>query len=189
MKKQSPSILRLTLTLLLITAVVAAALAGVNAITAERIAAATREKINAAIATVLPDVENPQPVSLPEATDSRITAVYAAPEGYAVEVRPAGFGGEITMMVGLSPEGTVLGIAIVSHTETAGLGAVAASDSAKGQAFRNQFTGAAGLLAVTKDGGAILPVTGATVTSRAVTDGVNLARSWVVEFGEQEASS
>ena len=40
---------------------------------------------------------------------------------------PAGFGGAISMMVGILPDGSVKGISIVSHTETAGLGSVAAA--------------------------------------------------------------
>ena len=45
--------------------------------------------------------------------------------GYAVEVNPVGFDGAVTMMVGIDTQGNVLGISVVSHTETAGLGAVA----------------------------------------------------------------
>lgn len=187
-------VLRLALTLLIITGVVAALLAGVNAITAPRIAAATAEKTRLAIAAVLPGAEDPQPVTLGEGTDAAIQAVYSAEiltsDGsnaktlcYAVEVHPNGFGGELTMMVGVDSAGKVLGISIVSHSETAGLGAVAASDTSKGQAFRDQFVGQSGQLAVTKDGGTIDALSSATITSRAVTEGVNTALAWVAGNG------
>ena len=83
------------------------------------------------------------------------------------------------MMVGVDPEGRVVDICVVSHTETAGLGAVAASSGSAGTAFRQQFVGAAGEVKVTKDGGTVDAITGATVTSRAVCNGVNAALSCV----------
>jgi electron transport complex protein RnfG len=87
------------------------------------------------------------------------------------------------MMVGVHNEGKVLGISVVSHTETAGLGAVAAESTSKGEAFRGQFAGQSGSVAVTKDGGQIDAITGATITSRAVVVGVNAALACVGNFG------
>ena len=180
MKKENSVlyILRLTVTLLLVTGVVAAALAGVNAITKDRIAALEAEKIQKAIEEVLPGATG---MTLAEFTDATgiVRKVYRAAadspvQGYAVEVAPAGFGGAITLMVGVS-DGKVTGISVVSHAETAGLGSVAAENNAKGQAFRSQFVGTSGVLAVDKDGGSMDAITSATVTSRAVTVGVNAA--------------
>jgi electron transport complex protein RnfG len=79
------------------------------------------------------------------------------------------------MAVGVDGAGQVTGVQIISHTETSGLGANAAANSAAGQSFRDQFLGATGQLAVTQDGGTIDALTGATMTSRAVTQGVNAA--------------
>ena len=182
MKKQSTVayILRISLTLLLITGVVAALLAGVNMITAPIIAAANEAKTQEAINAVLPgggkEVEFTDNTGL-------VTKVYASEAGYAVQVTPSGFDGEIDMMVGIDKDGKVLGISIISHTETAGLGAIAAADNAKGEAFRNQFIGMSGELAVSKDGGEVDAITGATITSRAVTDGINAALSCVANLG------
>ncbi len=171
-------ILRLTLTLLLITGVVAAALAGINSITASRIAKNQQAKTWDAIQTVLPGAIISGEVAFTDTT-GMVKTVYQASEGYAVEVVSAGFGGNITMMVGISHEGTVLGVAAISQTETAGLGAVIAADSQAGHDFRNQFIGLSGTLAVEKDGGKIDSVTGATITSRAVTEGINAALACV----------
>lgn len=168
-------ILRLAGTLLLIAAVVAALLAWVNSITEDRIAATQAQKTVNAIAAVLPDAESAQALDhFPDDT-GLITAVYRSDSGYAVEVTPSGFGGTITMMVGVDRSGSVLGVSVISHTETAGLGAVAGAKTAKGQAFRGQYIGMTGTLAVTKDGGAVDAISGATITSRAVTQGVNAA--------------
>ena len=175
------SILRLTLTLFLICAVVAAALAGINAITAPRIAALKAQKVADAIAAVLPGTAE-ETTDYVDAT-GLVQKVWKSDAGYAVQVAPAGFGGTVTMMVGVDFEGKVLGIDIVSHGETAGLGDVAAADNAKGQAFREQFVGKTGELSVNKDGGEIDAITSATITSRAVTAGVNAAIGIVVKEG------
>ena len=87
------------------------------------------------------------------------------------------------MMVGVDKEGNVLGIDIISHSETAGLGAVADAATPAGVSFREQFAGKAGSVSVTKDGGEIEAITGATITSRAVCDGVNAALEVVEKMG------
>ena len=172
-------VLRLALTLLAITAVVAAALAGVNSITAPAIAELTAQKTQEAIQAVLPG--GGEAAEFP-ATDL-VSKVYASETGYAVEVTPGGFDNTITMMVGVDNDGKVLGISVVSHTETAGLGAVAAAATSAGEAFRAQFVGASGSVSVSKDGGDIDAITGATITSRAVCAGVNAALACTVNMG------
>ena len=173
-------VLRLALTLLAITAVVAAALAGVNSITAPAIAELNAQKTQEAIELVLPGGGE-------EKSDFPATAlvskVYAGDAGYAVEVTPGGFDNTITMMVGVDTEGKVLGISIIKHTETAGLGAVAAAGTPAGESFRGQFVGASGSVSVTKDGGTMDAITGATITSRAICVGVNAALECVANMG------
>ena len=184
--KQNESIvmyvLRLAGTLLLICAVTAGLLAGVNAITAPVIdelnAAATQEAISA----VLPGGFDSEVADYADAT-GLVSKVYQGANGYAVEVGPGGFDNTITMMVGVDNEGKVLGISIVSHTETAGLGAVADADTPKGIAFRDQFVGVSGAAAVTKDGGTLDAITGATITSRAICVGINAALDVVAGLG------
>ena len=173
-------ILQLSLTLLLITGVVAAALALVNRVTGPIIAQRNAEKTQAAVAAVLPG-GGTRLEAFPDET-GLVQAVYAADKGYAIEVAPQGFNGTITMMVGVV-DGKVTGISIISQTETPSLGAEAAADSAKGQAFRDQFSGLSGVLAVKKDGGSIDALTSATITSRAVTEGVNAALACAAALG------
>ena len=171
-------IIRLTVTLLAICAVVAAVLAGVNMITKDKIAAIQVQKTENAIKEVLPEAKNVQQVSL-SGDAGIVEAVYAADGSYAVQVAPGGFDGEITMMVGIV-DGKVTGISVISHTETPGLGAVAAAKNAKGEAFRGQFVGQSGELAV---GSQIDAMSGATITSNAVVTGVNAALSYVANMG------
>ena len=172
-------VLRLALTLLAITAVVAVCLAGVNSITAPAIAALNAQKTQEAIELVLPG--GGEEVDFPET--ALVAKVYGSDTGYAVQVTPGGFDNTITMMVGVDTEGKVLGISIISHTETAGLGAVAAAGTPAGEAFRGQFAGKSGAVSVSKDGGEIDAITGATITSRAVCAGVNAALECVANMG------
>ena len=173
--KDAKYILRLTLTLFLITAVVAGLLGLVNYLTEDRIDELTRQKAEAAMQEVFPAGNYEE---IPAGEDG-ITAAYRADDaGYVVRVSVNGFGGAIDMMVGVDNAGTVTGVSIISHGETASLGANCTRED-----FRAQFVGASDTLAVSKDGGSVDALTGATVTSRAVVSGVNLALDFVKEVG------
>ena len=166
-------ILRLALTLLLICAVVAGALALVNAITKDSIAANKAEKTAQALAVVLPGVSDLEQQTLSGDTGI-VTGAYRSGDSWAVQVEPNGFGGAITLMVGIE-EGKVTGISVISHAETPSLGAEAAAGSAKGENFRAQFVGAQEAVI----GGNIDAISGATITSKAVAQGVNAALEFV----------
>ena len=184
--KQNESIvmyvLRLAGTLLLICAVTAGLLAGVNGITAPIIAELNAAATQEAISAVLPGGFDSEITDYADASGI-VSKVYQGENGYALEVGPGGFDNTITMMVGIDNEGKVLGISVVSHTETAGLGAVADADTPKGIAFREQFVGTSGSVSVTKDGGMMDAITGATITSRAICGGVNAALDCVAGLG------
>ena len=136
--------------------------------------------IPAAIAAVLPG--GGKEVSFTD-DSGLVTKVFASDAGYAIEVTPSGFNAAIDMMVGVSKDGKVLGISIISCTDTPGLGATVAAENSAGEAFRSQFVGMSGKLAVTKDGGAVDAVTSATISSRAVTSGVNAALACAANLG------
>ena len=173
-------VLRLAGTLFLITAIVAMALAAVNSVTAPAIAQLNYEKTQAAIQAVLPG--GGDEIDFTDDT-GLVSVVYKGEAGYAVQVAPGGFDGPITMMVGVDFEGNILGISVIKHTETAGLGAVAAAKTSAGEAFRGQFVGLSGSVSVTKDGGQIDSITGATITSRAVCVGVQAALDCIGNMG------
>ena len=175
-------VLRLAGTLFLIAAVVAMVLAGVNAVTAPAIAELNAAKTQEAISAVLPGGFDTEITDFADASGI-VSKIYQGANGYAVEVGPGGFDNTITMMVGIDNEGKVLGISVVSHTETAGLGAVAAAGTPAGIAFRDQFVGASGTVTVTKDGGTMDAITGATITSRAICVGVSAALDVVAGLG------
>ncbi len=155
-------------TLLAFAAVVAFLLGLVNDVTAENIAKHKADKTMAAMETVLPAGEYSQVIY---EGDPSVASVYrAGDDGWIVEVTPSGFGGLIDMMVGVDKSGAVTGVSIVSMSETSGLGANASRES-----FRSQYVGKTGSVKLKKQGGEIDALTGATVTSTAVTKGVNTA--------------
>ena len=94
--------------------------------------------------------------------------------GYAMNMTtPEGYGGNITFSMGVKLDGTLNGISILEIGETAGLGMNATKDEFKGQ-FKDRQ---AESFEVTKSGAAgdnqINAISGATITSKAVTGGVN----------------
>ena len=95
--------------------------------------------------------------------------------GYVITVTDhEGYGGDIQFSVGVSTDDTLTGISILSIGETAGLGM-----KAKNADFQEQFVGlpATGNLEYTKTGeeGKIDALSGATVTTNAMTNGTNAA--------------
>ncbi len=176
-KKNPDAILRLTLILLAFSAITALILGLVNMITKDKIALIKEEKTGTAMQAVLP-ADSYTKVDY-SGGDALVLAVYTAGDkGYVVEVGPSGFGGTIDMVVGVDPSGAVTGVSIVSMSETSGLGTNASKEE-----FRSQYTGKTGPFAVNKDGGEINALTGATVTSRAVTNGINAALDAVKSLG------
>ena len=185
MKKENTAlyVLRIAGTLLAITALVAALLAGVNSITKPIIDQQAYNKTQEAIAAVLPGGYDEEVTDFDD-QGGLVSKVYKGASGYALEVKPSGFDNTITMMVGVDFEGKVLGISIISHSETAGLGAVAAANTSKGQEFRDQFIGTSGTVGTEKRGtGTLDAITGATITSEAVCAGVNAALACVAALG------
>ena len=175
-KKKEAGPVQLVVTLFLISAICAVLLGLVNNITAGPIAAANEAATNAAMQAVLP-ADSYEQVEY-TGGNALVTAVYKAGDaGYVVQVAPSGFGGNLDVMVGVGADGTCTGVSIISHAETSGLGANATKED-----FRAQFVGKANV-AVTKDGGDIAALTGATITSRAVCDGVNAAIAAAASVG------
>jgi len=177
-KKSGPNIVKLVIVLTLVSAVASAILGGVNAITKDKIAAITLEKTNAALAEVLPVAEGDTYTEVDYEGDSTITHVWQAPTGHVVELDVSGAQGMIDLVVGVDNDGVVTGVSIISHGETPGLGAKATESS-----FRDQYIGVNSPVSVNKDGGTIQALTGATITSRAVSNAVNTAMNAVAELG------
>ena len=170
------------MTLLLITGIMAGALAYVNDITADRITANKLAKTQRALEVVLPGATG---MTKTDNGSGIVQAVYtpeasSAVQGWAVQVAPkSGFAGEIVLMVGVGADKTVTGISVVTHAETPGLGAVAASKTPAGEGFRESFLGLSGTITVSD----IDAISGATITSKAVAEGVSAALAYLETLG------
>lgn len=177
-KKDPNSMGRLILVLFVITAVTALLLGLTNYITKDRIEQIRVEKTQKAFSEVMPGGHEFKELSA-EVSADEVTGVYSAGNsGYVIQMEVSGSQGAIDMVVGVSSDGVVTGVSIIEMKETAGLG-----DKAWDADWRAQFVGADSRVAVNKDGGEIDALTGATVTSRAVANGVNIALDTVAELG------
>lgn len=179
-KKTVKEVIKVAVILFAITAIAAAILAAVNMVTAPVIAENDRKAQDEAILKVLPNASELCPIT----TDGMVVdgvqvteTVYRSDVGYAVGVAPNGYGGPITMIVGVDNDLKVTGIKIISQSETAGLGAKCTEES-----FQEQYKGKTENIVVSKSGAKdneIDAISSATVTSKAVTKGVNRAISIV----------
>ena len=161
-------ILKLTVILFIVCAIVAGVLGVINELTKDRIAEQNRLKTEKAYAAVL-QADSYEAVEFDSAAWPTVDSISKAGDaGHVVETTFSGAQGSITMAVGVDADLKVTGISIIKHAETAGLGAVAASTNDKGVAFRAQFVGEDKNVAITKAGGNIEAISGATITSRAV---------------------
>ena len=184
-------IIKLTVTLFLTCLVVAAALGGVNAITADKIAAINWENTQKAMKEVVADPDNTEFTEL-ELTDDMTAAASTAGgtldsayevvvngenDGYAIKVVASGSQGNIEMMVGVDGEGTVTGVSIVDNSETAGIGSKVMDNEplASGVPVLDQFQGKTAADMPLTVGSNVDAISGATVSTKGVTTGVNAA--------------
>ena len=167
-------ILKLIVCLSVISAICAGVLAGINVVTKDTIAEIRAKQTLDAAAAVMPSSVDKSTVE--QVADGIFAGKDASGKiaGYAVKGSdPSGYGGEIVLMVGFTPDFKVCTYRKLVATETPGLGTNMTSP-----AFMKQFEGmdASVPLAVKKDGGKIEAITSATITSRAVCGAINDAK-------------
>ena len=163
-----------------ISLVAGVALASVNKMTKDTIQELNDKREQAAIAQVLGggDVKV-QKVDTVVVSDNNYIVMNAGQKGVAVKAvdpQNASFGGGLTIMVGISPAGEVLGYNVLETHETPGLGAKAAlwfQKGEKGDIIGRNLTEKE--LVVSKDGGDVDAITASTITSRAFLRAVNAA--------------
>ena len=149
----------------------AAILFGLNFGLASYLAEAEAKELTAKMQTILPGSS----IFTEEAytgEDANIVATYKAENGYVVETCTYGYAGNITMLIGVSNEGTVTGLQVRDMSETQGLG----GEALWNWEFLIQFLNNAGDAAIGEN---IDGLTGATVTSKAIAKSVNSAVGFV----------
>lgn len=169
--------LRLGVNLMIVCGVAAGALALTYAATKDAIAVQTRRKTVDASKKVIAANSFPEtPLSRahkqrhPDVSNLYVAERESQKVGYVLLTKPRGYGGLMTMVVGVDLEGRVTGVAVVAHNETPGLGGNVVSS----RPFLRQYIGksSADPVELGKD---IDAISGATITSRAVTKGTKEA--------------
>ena len=189
--KAGKTILKNTLSLVLITLVAALCLAGIYQLTKDTIAVSEAAERMESFRVVFPEAESFDP--LPEETLKAWNEAHSGAElldGYATldkdgnrsgivlsAVSHNGYGGDVTLSVGISNEGTVTGVKVTSMSETSGLGANCTKPE-----WAAQFAGKGGNgneIGYVRDGNPgpdeIDAITSATITTKAVLEAVNQA--------------
>ncbi|MEG0377765.1 MAG: RnfABCDGE type electron transport complex subunit G, partial [Eubacterium sp.] len=171
----------------IITAVASLLLALTNFVTSDVIAQRNEEANTIARQQVLPDADKFEMVENLEITAKNtlptdyeaVKEAYAGFKGdkvvgYTIKTTPSGYAGEIEVLTGISLEGKITGITILSQSETPGLGAKSTEP-----AFQEQYKDKDAKKEITvikggePTGNQVAAITGATITSKAVTAGVN----------------
>lgn len=164
-----------TVALFVICLVATALLAFANSITAPKIEQIAKETEISSRKEVFADADN-----FEDKTDGKLTYAVALDKdgketGYVFTTSAKSYGGDILVMTGVDTQGKVTGVKLLSINDTAGLGM-----KATGEDFRSQFIGLIKNIVVQKntsnhDNNEITALTGATITSNAVTSAVNEA--------------
>jgi len=154
--------------------------AAANEGTKDTIAKKHQADVLAAYRVVLPDVGDLKKLQSPGGliTDVQQSTKNGKVNGYIYTVTPSGYGGKLTIMLGISKDGDKMtGIKIMNHSETPGLGAKSTESAWQAQ-FKDKPMKDA--LVVTKQDPAkpneVKAITAATITSRGVVSGLNAAR-------------
>lgn len=183
------SLKNMALCLTAVCALCAAILGGVYAMTYDPIQEAAAKALAESIGMVLPEG------TLSEAKtaefDGGVYEYYTSTaadgsQAFAVKSTVIGFGGPLTLMVGVLADGSVYNTAVLECNETPGLGAKCQTD----EHFIAQWKGFNGIFKVKKDGGDVDAITASTITSRAYTEAVcnavALAKTLVSQEPEAE---
>ena len=174
------------LTILLAALVLLGAALGLNGIAAKNAQAEHLEIMR----TILPG--STEFTVEPCGEDEIIRSVHKGETGFVIETVTYGYAGEITMLIGVSNEGTVTGLVVRDMSETPGLGANALTDHVFLSQFLNvsgevaistsgadAFTGATSESSTTEAESYVDAISGATVTSKAIVRCVNAAVAYV----------
>ena len=185
MAKTESTLKNMLLTLLVITLISGASLGGMYKLTKAPIEASKQAKQQNAISQVTPEFDNDPAAEAIEATteDGSLIKLFPAKKsgelvGMAVEsVTNKGFGGEVRIMIGFRPDGSIINYQVLEHKETPGLGTKMDEwfRTDKGSQSILDKNPGSNNLTVAKDGGEVDAITAATISSRAFLDAVDVA--------------
>ncbi len=164
-------ILRIGIVLFIICALIALLLSAVNELTKEKIEENAQARMDESISVIFGD--GIQTSLIDKSFNDPVKQVYEVKDanghlqGYAVYAVPVGFKGDIEIMVGVTVAGNCKSVEIISMSETPGLGTKVGNED-----FLSQYHNKYGSLVLGED---IIPVAGATISSKTVNGAVNEA--------------
>jgi electron transport complex protein RnfG len=191
MAKKESTFTNMILTLFLVTLLSSATLGFVYELTREPIESALLYKTTMAFNIVLPEFDNKPLDEMYRVAYKKDTFnFYPAVKnneikGIAVETSSLGYGGEIRLIVGFLPDGTINEVAVLENKETAGLGDKILKSKSD---WSVQFEGRNPKdfkLSVTKDGGDVDAITASTITSRAYCEALQKAYDALMKGGKK----
>lgn len=192
MAKKESNFKNMVLTLFMVTFIASAALGYIYELTKAPIAASKLAKQNNAIKQVVPDFNNePGKEIYKMGLDGDTLEFFPAKRdgelvGTAVSTfTNKGFSGNIKIMVGFLPDGTINNISVLEHKETPGLGDKMQKNKSDWSVQFNGKNPEDFQLKVTKDGGDVDAITASTITSRAFCDAVERAYNAYMEGGKK----
>ncbi len=191
MSRKESTFGNMVITLFLVTLLSSAALGFIYELTRKPIEDALLNKRTIAFNIVLPEFDN-EPikdmykVGIGKDTFNFYPGMKSGEiVGIAIETTSQGYGGEINLIVGFLPDGTINKVAVLEHKETAGLGDKIIKSKSD---WSTQFEGKNPeefKLSVTKDGGSVDAITASTITSRAYCEALQKAYNALKTGGEQ----
>lgn len=174
-EKNGKAVILPTVVLLVICLVIPFALSLTNAVTKDKIADLEKEKRESAMSGLI-EAETYQEESYNDEFTYTVAIKDGSAIGYIFETSKKGYGGDVSVMTAVDPDGTVKAIEILDvSNETPGLG-----QNSQKEDFYSQYAGKKAEVTVKKNGAdpeknEVDAVTGATITSKAVTGAVNEA--------------
>lgn len=148
-------------------------------IDAENCRRAIEETLQISTGALIDEVQvSDEMMSAAKSSDAKVTGVYKVNNNnYAIKVSASGSQGTMTIMVGFDTSGCISGVSVVSHSETSGIGTkVVGNESASnGIGALDQYQGKSAGDYPLELGKDVDVISGATVTSKAVKNGVNAA--------------
>ena len=152
-----------------------AAVVGTNSITEDKITQLNIETANAAKMEVLPEADTFETATVDTANGTIEYYTAANGAGYVFSTSYKSYGGALVVMTGINTEGTITGVKVTECADTPGLGLKCQNADFQAQYVEKVPEG--GVFQVTKTGeaGKIDAISGATITTNAVTNSVNYA--------------
>ena len=186
-------IMKTMIPLFIICLVTGFCLSYVNNVTKGPIQQRIDEDTKARKAAVMAAAQSFEPVTLDAAKGIIISADKGIADGktvgYVFVAEPKGYGGAMNVTVGVGADGKVTGVKLGDNKETPGLGTKAGEDFFIGQFTGKTISERIDLVKKAPSGNQIQAITGATISSRAVTSAVQAAADAAAVLIAKESSA